>query len=145
MDNNPVCHEDGTRMSRDIRPITLSYKGESIVVDLPGWYCPKCGESVHDGIDMKVSDRALNALKMRHENLLDAKEIRRIRKKLGLTQAAAGQIVGGGPRAFTKYENGDLVPSRAITNLLKVLDACPEQLAVLVPQPNAAKSNCCQK
>lgn len=142
MDNNPLCHEDGTLMSRDIRPSILSYKGESIVVDLPGWYCPKCGESVHDGSDMKVSDRALNALKMRHENLLDAKEIRRIRKKLGLTQAAAGQIVGGGPKAFTKYENGDLVPSRAIANLLKVLDACPEQLAVIAPHSNEAKFNC---
>ena len=30
-------------------------------------------------------------------------ETRRIRKKLGVTQVEAGEVLGGGPRAFTKY------------------------------------------
>ena len=49
----------------------------------------------------------LNRLKARTEGLLEPEEIRRIRKKLGLTQAAAGELIGGGPRAFQKYETGD--------------------------------------
>lgn len=142
MSNNPLCHEDGAEMVRDTRPITLSYKGESVTINLPGWYCPQCGESVHDGKDMRVSDRALNAMKARVEGLMPAQEIRRIRKRLGLTQEEAGKIVGGGPKAFTKYENGDLLPSRAIANLLKVLDACPEQLIVLTSSTSSGKCDC---
>jgi HTH-type transcriptional regulator/antitoxin MqsA len=61
---------------------------------------------------MKISDRALNRLKARTEGLLEPEDIRRIRKRLGLTQEAAGELIGGGPRAFEKYENGDLLPSR---------------------------------
>ena len=63
---------------------------------------------------MKVSDRVLNRLKARTEGLLEPEEIRRIRKKLGLTQEEAGELIGGGPRAFQKYETGDLLPSRGI-------------------------------
>ena len=34
-------------------------------------------------------------------------EIRNIRERLGLTQVEAGELIGGGPRAFTKYRVGD--------------------------------------
>ncbi|WP_218109111.1 YgiT-type zinc finger protein [Desulfolutivibrio sulfoxidireducens] len=27
---------------------------------VPGWYCPVCGEGIHRGADMKVTDMALN-------------------------------------------------------------------------------------
>ena len=30
---------------------------------LPGWYCSECGESIHNGQGMKISDRALRELK----------------------------------------------------------------------------------
>ena len=62
--------------------------------------------------------------------MLEPEEIRRIRKKLGLTQEAAGEIIGGGPRAFQKYETGDLLPSRAISSALD-LDHDPKALTVL--------------
>ena len=118
-------------MRRDARPMTLTYKGESITFDMPGWYCDQSEESIHTGADMKVSDRILNRLKARHEGLLEPEEIRRIRKKLGLTQEAAGLMIGGGPRAFQKYESGDLLPSRAISSVLLLLDRDPRALAVL--------------
>jgi DNA-binding transcriptional regulator YiaG len=41
---------------------------------------------------------------------LSPADIRRIREKLGLSQAEAGELLGGGPRAFTKYENGTIKP-----------------------------------
>jgi HTH-type transcriptional regulator / antitoxin MqsA len=48
-----------------------------------------------------------------------------------LTQALAGELIGGGPRAFQKYETGELLPSRAISSALVLLDHAPENLAVL--------------
>lgn len=73
-------------MHRDVRPMTLEYKGQSITFDMPGWYCDESDQSIRTGEDMKVSDRALNKLKARVEGLLEPEEIRRIRKKLGLNQ-----------------------------------------------------------
>jgi HTH-type transcriptional regulator/antitoxin MqsA len=110
----------------------LIYKGERLVVDMPGWYCDQSDESIHTGEDMKVSDRALNRLKARAEGLLEPEDIRRIRKRLRLTQEAAGELIGGGPRAFQKYETGDLLPSRAISSALALLDNDPGGLAVLM-------------
>jgi len=38
---------------------------------------------------------------------------------------------GGGPRAFQKYESGDMLPSRAVSSALVLLDRDPDGLAVL--------------
>ena len=129
--NNPVCPKTGAPMHRDTRPMTLTYKGETITFNMPGWYCDASDETIHTGQDMKVSDRMLNLLKARIEGLLEPEEVRRIRKKLAISQTEAGQMIGGGPRAFQKYESGDLLPSRAISSALVLLDHDPKALAVL--------------
>jgi HTH-type transcriptional regulator/antitoxin MqsA len=131
MSANPLCPKTGAPMHRGVRPLTLTYKEQTISFDMPGWYCEDCEESIHTGKDMKGSDRMLNRLKARREGLLAPEEIRRIRKKLGLSQESAGLLIGGGPRAFQKYETGDLLPSRAISSALVLLDHDPEALAVL--------------
>lgn len=118
-------------MRRDVRPMTLTYKDESVTFDMPGWYCDESDESIHTGADMKVSDRMLNRLKARNEGLLEPEEIKRIRKKLRLSQEAAGLMIGGGPRAFQMYESGDRLPSRAISSALVLLDHDPSALAML--------------
>ncbi len=59
-------------------------------------------------------------------------EIRAIRKKLKLTQVQAGTILGGGKKAFQKYESGEILPSRAISNLLRVLASQPSLLQTIV-------------
>ncbi len=109
----------------------VTYKGRSITVDMPGWYGDRPDDGLFDAEDMKISDRALNRLKARTEGLLEPEEIKRIRKKIGLTQEAAGQLIGGGPRAFQRYESGDLLPSRAMSSALVLLDHNPAALSVL--------------
>ena len=61
-------------------------------------------------------------------------EIRRIRERLGLSQAEAGRIVGGGPRAFQKYEAGTVRPSASVIQLLRILDSNPSALASLLAE-----------
>lgn len=131
MSANPMCPKTGAPMHRGVCPMTLIYKQELICFDMPGWYCDDCEESIHTGKDMKNSERMLNRLKARSEGLLAPEEIRRIRKKLRLSQESAGTLIGGGPRAFQKYEKGDLLPSRAISSALVLLDRAPESLSVL--------------
>lgn len=132
--DSPVCPETGKPMVRDIRPMTIAYKEASTTIDMPGWYCDESDESIHTGEDMKVSDRALNKLKARIEGVLDPSEIRRIRKKLCLTQKEAGRLIGGGQNAFQKYESGDVLASHAISSALLLLDQNPDGLAVLRKQ-----------
>jgi HTH-type transcriptional regulator / antitoxin MqsA len=135
--NNPVCPKPGAAMERGVRPMTFDYKGAHIAFDMPGWYCGSSGESIHTGEDMKLSDRALNRLKAEVDGLPLPEEIKRIRSKLGLTQEQVGELIGGGPRAFQKYEAGDLLPSRAISSALALLDHDPSGIEVLRARPAA--------
>jgi HTH-type transcriptional regulator/antitoxin MqsA len=134
MTDAPVCPETGKPMVRDTRPMTFTYKGQSTTIDMPGWYCAESGESIHTGEDMKVSDAAMTALKIKVENLLTPEEVRRIRLKMGLTQRQAGTLIGGGPNAFQKYEGGEVTVSKAISNFLRVLERHPEEIEELKKQ-----------
>ena len=65
------------------------------------------------------------------DQVLEPEEVRSIRERLGLTQAEAGKLLGGGPRAFSKYEGGTVKPSAAVVSLLRVLEANPGAIATL--------------
>lgn len=134
MADAPTCPETGKPMVRDIRPMTFTYKGHSVTIDMPGWYCNESDESIHTGEDMKVSDAALQALKIKVENLLAPEDVRRIRLKMGLTQRQAGTLIGGGPNAFQKYEAGDVTVSKGISNFLRMLERHPEEVEELKKQ-----------
>ena len=62
---------------------------------------------------------------------LSGADIRAIREALDLTQLEAGRLIGGGPRAFSKYEAGAVKPSAAAVSLLRVLAANPTAIATL--------------
>ncbi len=122
------CHECGGKMFRDTQPCELEYKGEKAIVDMSGYYCESCGESVHTGNDLDIYDQAVREVKIRADKLLRPEEVRRIRKKLRLSQRAAGEILGGGPRAFQKYEKGAVMVSRPMANLLRLLARYPKMV-----------------
>ena len=72
------------------------------------------------------------------KNLIAPEEIRAIRESLGLSQVQAGNLLGGGPRAFSKYESGTITPAASVVNLLRLLDADPaaiETLGGTLPKP----------
>lgn len=123
-----VGPESGLPLARGTRPLVISYRGRSVTVDMPGWYRDGADESVHDRYDMRVSDRALVTLKAQAQHLLTPDQVREIRTRLGLSQSEAGRILGGGPRGFQKYESGEVMTSRAMTNLLQALARHPEDL-----------------
>jgi HTH-type transcriptional regulator / antitoxin MqsA len=118
-------------MVRDTRPMEIAYKGQSVTIDMPGWYCDESGESIHTDEDMKVSDAALKDLRKEVEHLLKPQEIKRIRTAIGLTQREAGALLGGGPNAFQKYEQDTVTVSKPMSNLLRLLDKHPEDVEEL--------------
>lgn len=58
--------ETGEILRRDIRPIEFSYKGEKIIVEMPGWYPADNDEGIFTPEDMKISDAALKKLKSKY-------------------------------------------------------------------------------
>ncbi len=110
------------------RTETISYSGESITLTgLAGWFCPECSDGVFDDESSQryaeASDRLVMLARQRCRE-----EVRRIRRKLGLTQKEAAAMFGGGINAFSRYERGEIEPSTATMQLLRLLDKHPELL-----------------
>jgi HTH-type transcriptional regulator/antitoxin MqsA len=111
---------------------TVRYEGRERTVDLPGWYPSKKGaEGLHVGDDMDAVDGALVELKAEVQGVLKPDEVRAIRLRLKLSQRKAGEILGGGPRSFQKYESGEVFVSRPMTQLLRLLASDPKRLKEL--------------
>jgi len=120
--------ETGAVLRRSVRRRKLAYKGFEDYFDLPGWWPADDGDGILEGNDLVVFDRAYDTLVAEAEKLPKAADIRRIRTKLKLSQRRAGDLLGGGPRAFQKYESGEVVVSRPMANLLLLLDRDPSLL-----------------
>jgi len=118
--------ETGEVLTRGVRPFVVSYKGQDLTVNLPGYYPVGHGDGVHVGNDMSVVDDALRDLKERIEGIPSPATIRRVRNKLKLSQREAGALFKVGESAFDKYERGLVNPSGPTSQLLRVFDRHPE-------------------
>jgi HTH-type transcriptional regulator/antitoxin MqsA len=110
----------------------IEHAGMSATVkDLSGRRCGACGEVEFDADSAKRYAAAGDELVLRDRSQ-QSKEIRRIRRKLGLSQVAAARLTGGGHNAFSRYERGEAAPLPAVVNLFRLLDKHPELLKDLV-------------
>jgi HTH-type transcriptional regulator/antitoxin MqsA len=101
------------------------------VEELSGWRCEACGEVEFDADSARRYAAAGDEL-VRRDRERVAEEIRRIRRKLGLSQVAAARLTGGGHNAFSRYERGESAPLPAVVNLFRLLDKHPELLKEIV-------------
>ena len=117
-------------MVREVdRSETITNAGESVT--LTGWFCPSCQDGWFDDADQIRYAKAGDELILRSRER-QSKELRRIRKKLGLTQKEAAAIFGGGINAFSRYEKGEVAPNASTRKLLYLLDKHPELLKEVV-------------
>ena len=121
--------DDGTELVLTTKNVTVSAKGVARVVpDIYGWHCPECGEI--EFVDQESSRRHMDALDAvwKEAREREAAEVRAIRKKLGLKQAEAARIFGGGINAFSEYERGKTQPHKSTVLLLRLLNRHPDLL-----------------
>jgi HTH-type transcriptional regulator/antitoxin MqsA len=97
------------------------------VAGLSGLRCPACGEVCFDARSARKYAAAGDKLVLAERQALSA-EICRIRKRLGLSQAKAARLTGGGHNAFSRYERGEAMPLPAVINLFRLLDRHPDLL-----------------
>ena len=134
MTETRTCPDCGAQMNRDIRPEEILHKGRTLTVRQPGFYCIACDQAVLTAADIRATEPAIVDFRAQTEGLLSAVEITQIREQiLHLSQRQAGMILGGGPRAFQKYESRKVTVSRPMSNLLRLLRKHPEHLKDLDP------------
>ena len=128
----------GGPVTRETRRASFGYKGKTLRYDQPGEWCADCGEVFLEKSDKEATDPLIYNFQAVLDGRLTTDDILRIRRKLGLTQKQAGEMIGGGPNAFSRYETGKAYPARGTENFLRVLDKHPEVLDATLKKQNAA-------
>lgn len=123
----PVCGA-GVLTQKSVEEI-FTYKGRTLTVpDYLVNECVACGEAVVDPASSKRASKLLKDFGREVDGLLGAADIKRIRKKLGYTQEQLAEVCGGGLKGFARYESGQVMQSKGMDNLLRILDEFPYAL-----------------
>jgi HTH-type transcriptional regulator / antitoxin MqsA len=127
------CPECGGVMRYERHDDVLRYRVRERTITTTGWWCAKCGEGILSGEALKAHEKAFLALKAEVDGVLAPDQVAAARQKLGLSQRRAGELLGGGPRAFQKYESGAQAASTPMSNLLRLLANEPSRLEEIIP------------
>ncbi len=125
------CPECGGQMRYGKHADEISYRGHTRTLKTLGWWCGKCREGILDGAALRANEKAFLELKAEVDGVLGPAEVAAARAQLGLSQRKAGELLGGGPRAFQKYEAGSQAVSVPMSRLLTLLANNPKRLREL--------------
>jgi putative zinc finger/helix-turn-helix YgiT family protein len=110
----------------------LPVNGEEVAV--PGAQhlrCPKCGEIVLTGKAARRLGEDAIAIYRRRHGLLSADQIRGIRERFGLTQAAFARLLRLGSNTLSRWEAGRNVQTEAMDTLLRLIRDVPGSIEYL--------------
>ena len=125
------CHECGGEMRYERHADVLTYQGRTKTIQTLGWWCSSCDEAILTGEPLIEHEKAFQEFKAEVDGVLGPSEVAEIRASLGLSQRKAGELLGGGPRAFQKYESGKQALSVPMSHLLRLLAKDPARLREL--------------
>lgn len=126
----PAC-ETGTLAAR-VSDRTIRFEGHQLrVQNLHYSECPVCGEKVVLPAQSKRNEVAYADAKKAHLGLWSSGKVESFRKQWGLTQNSASKLFGGGANAFSKYERGEVIHTKAMDLLMRVFDQSEEARVLL--------------
>lgn len=128
----PICGEG--HVTASVQMVEYEYKGHK--AELPSHYqqCDTCTSDFAGMAESKLNKRIVMAFRKQVDGLLTGAEITALRKQYQLTQAQAAKLCGGGPVAFSKYENDDVAQSEAMDTLLRLVRRSPAAFWALVEE-----------
>jgi len=133
--NNNICPICGEGHLKDhVIKNAVEYKEQSAELDTLFSTCDVCGSEQSNAVQLRANKRAMIAFKKQVDGLLTGTQVRDLRERLGISQAEAAQIFGGGPVAFSKYESDDVSQSGAMDKLLRLADNIPQVFAHLTKE-----------
>ncbi|ELY3856772.1 type II toxin-antitoxin system MqsA family antitoxin [Providencia rettgeri] len=113
----PVCGMG--HLSSTVESVEFEYKTIKKALNTKYSICDECGSEIATADDAKFNKRSVTAFHKQVDGLLTGKELKEIRKELGITQQQASAIFGGGPNSFTKYEHDDVIQSVAMDKFIR--------------------------
>ena len=119
----------------------LNYKDKTIEVTRPCLVCNSCNGEFIPSFLMREGDKIVRDAKRKADGLYSKEEIKVVRDGLGLTQAEAAELFGGGKNAFSKYECGEVTQSVAMDKLLRICAANRSAFETLKKPPNVRGIN----
>lgn len=135
MDQKAVCAICGEgHVTPEVRQVETEYKGTKALVPLHYQLCDTCTSDYAGAAESKLNKREVTAFRKKVDGLLNGGEITALRKQYKLTQTQAAKLFGGGPVAFTKYENDDVMQSEAMDTLLRLVRRSKEAFWALVEE-----------
>lgn len=100
----------------------FKHNGKTVhVTELECYRCNNCDADPVFEDQIRSNHRKIADAKRRIDGLLTGNEIKAIRESLNLSQSEAAEIFGGGLHAFSKYERGDVLQSKAMDKLLRLI------------------------
>jgi HTH-type transcriptional regulator / antitoxin MqsA len=115
----PICGEG--HVTPGCNMVAHEYHGQSKLLPLYFTTCDTCTSESAGLEESRANKRAVLAFRKEVDGLLTGAEIRALRDKYKLTQGQAAKLFGGGPVAFSKYENDDVAHSEAMDTLLRLV------------------------
>lgn len=128
----PICGEG--HVTAQVQEIESDYKGHKAMLPLHYRLCNVCTSDFAGAPESKLNRRVLMAFRKRIDGLLTGAEITALRKQYQMTQGQAARLFGGGPVAFSKYENDDVAQSESMDNLLRLVRRSAEAFWQLVEE-----------
>jgi HTH-type transcriptional regulator / antitoxin MqsA len=118
----PICGEG--HVTSCVDQVEHEYKSQKAMLPLHYQVCDVCTSDFAGMEESRLNKRAVMAFRKSVDGLLTGDEIRALRDKYQLTQGQAAKLFGGGPVAFSKYENDDVAHSEAMDTLLRLVRRC---------------------
>lgn len=139
MENIRLCEICGEgHVTAQTRSVETEYKGSKALLPMHYQICDTCTSDYAGMAESKLNKRIVMAFRKQVDRLLTGDEISALRKHYKLTQAQAAKLFGGGPVAFSKYENDDVAQSEAMDTLLRLVRRSPAAFSALVEEKGLA-------
>jgi len=132
----PICGEG--HVTNGVEIVDYTYKEKTALLPLRFTNCDTCGSESAGVVESRANKRAVLAFRKTVDGLLTGDEICAIRDKYKLKQGQAARLFGGGPVAFSKYENDDVAQSESMDTLLRLVRRSTEAFWVLVDEKKMA-------
>ena len=122
MDSRELCAICGEgHVTNHVDQVESEYNGQKALLPLHYQLCDTCHSDFAGAKEGKLNKRAIMAFRKSVDGLLTGAEICALREKYKLTQSQAAKLFGGGPVAFSKYENDDVSQSESMDSLLRLV------------------------
>jgi len=130
--SDDACPSCGSAMVEKRGTLRLPVNGEEIAVaGAAHLSCTRCGEMVLRFRDAKRLGEDAIAIYRKKHGLLSADEIRAIRKRFDLTQAALARLLRLGGNTVSRWEAGRNVQSGSMDVLLRLIRDVPGSVEFL--------------